>query len=96
MAIGSGELKIWNALFAYTMDFTRRLSRQAAHVYYQLQKFQDGGWLPTVAISMTPLLWPVLKLKIELSRRNVSTSGRKTELSERLLFSCSKYSYIMN
>jgi len=41
------------------------------------------------------LLWPVPKLKIELSRRNASTSGRKTELIERLLFSCNKYSYIM-
>jgi hypothetical protein len=33
----------------FSMAFTRRLSRQVAHVYYQLQKCQDGGWLPTVA-----------------------------------------------
>jgi hypothetical protein len=29
------------------------------------------------------LLWPVPKLKIDLSRRNASTQGRKTDLVER-------------
>ena len=44
------------------------------------------GRLPNLSdfkIADRYLLWPVPKLKIDLSRRNASTQGRKTDLVER-------------
>jgi hypothetical protein len=44
------------------------------------------GRLPNLSgfkVAYRYLLWPVPKLKIDLSQRNTSTQGRKTDLVER-------------
>jgi hypothetical protein len=75
--------------FYQQMDCTRTYWRLVALVYYQYSfgTFAEMlGRLPNLSgfkIADRYLLWPVPKLKIDLSPRNASTQGRKTDLVER-------------